>query len=820
MRFLCPICKGIVSVDNVNAGKNVACGHCQQEITVPKDNHSPGVVIGDFVIEKELARGGMGIVFLAKQISLDRMVALKVLMSKYTEDVEFIQQFVQEARAAAKLNHPNVVQAYAVGEEDGVYYFAMEFVDGKTMKQVLAENGKINELDAAKIIKDVADALDFAWTEFKIVHQDIKPDNIMLTQKGRAKLADLGLAKAGEVGIGDDDHDEVLGTPQYISPEQLLGEKTDVRSDIYSLGATFYHLITGTFPYTGSSANDLAKQHVDGVLEPPKVRDASISTEANDIIVKMMSKDITKRYQSGSELSKALSNFIDNYNKPKTTTGRASSFSLNRTATTSQSTVNAPKLEMKAPKLEMKRPSLGSTTSGSVKAPVLTTNSTKNSTSQTSDISAPMVPKMNPPTLGLKKKEEPKAEPKVDPVNAENKDANAKTDKKDATSKSGKAKPKSKEVTKKSPVGLIVGVVLLVVVGAGVWWKLDLIKSYLNKNKSGTTTTTTTTTVTNPPPKAPVIPVIIERTYIVELRNLKKFIEENPTRELDFLRSFDDFLQKYPNPQNTEERILFAEVIPTYNIIDERQRISNTRERLKQEHLRDVKNRQELAKRAADELVQQKATEVRIAEDAKRKAEQEAERQKKLAEEKAALEKQIAEYTAKVAPAVANMKKLFWDSVKDSNKKAELSDYVKTLDKMYPLRKNPDLTEVKFLEELKVFGNELVANVDETNKMYKVFVGANNKFKGLNFEYRVGDMVMIEEPFCEKHYLMAKNTKRRDVKVDLNNDVIRAKIFRIITRNDKIENLEFYYQLFFNYNSDKLAKIAPNQFWKKFFYQN
>ena len=139
MRFQCPLCSGIVAVDNSALGIKVQCGHCSGVIDVPQSRVAPGAIVADFIVQKELGRGGMGIVYLAHQISLDRPAALKVLSENYANDAQFVGNFIKEARAAAKLNHPHLVQAYAVGEDEGIFYFAMEDIDGKTMKEVLKE---------------------------------------------------------------------------------------------------------------------------------------------------------------------------------------------------------------------------------------------------------------------------------------------------------------------------------------------------------------------------------------------------------------------------------------------------------------------------------------------------------------------------------------------------------------------------------------------------------------------------------------------------------------------------------------------------------
>ena len=314
IRFQCPHCRGIVASEKWEAGAAAVCAYCSKEAVMPQDRLGAGMVIGDFLLIRKLGEGGMGIVFLAHQLSLDRPAAIKILNAEFSQQADSVQAFIREARSAAKLNHPNIVQAYAVGEDEGIFYFAMEYIEGKTMKSVLMDSGKIGYRQSAEIILQVAEALDCAWNEQKLIHHDIKPDNIMQCANGRVKLADLGLAgKQGE--DGNDDSDEVVGTPQYISPEQLTGVTTDTRSDIYSLGATFYHFVTGQFPYNGENTDEIARQHVFGTLVPPKNINPELPQALSDIIVKMMGKTPEERFQNCGELAKALKEFLNNDGK-------------------------------------------------------------------------------------------------------------------------------------------------------------------------------------------------------------------------------------------------------------------------------------------------------------------------------------------------------------------------------------------------------------------------------------------------------------------------------------------------------------------------
>ncbi len=302
MKFQCPFCRNVLEVDNSDCGIDVGCPKCGEVTIAPASLVATGVVVGnDFLILEEIGRGGMGVVYLTHQMSLDRRAALKILSKKYANNSEFVAGFIKEARAAAKLNHPHIVQAYAVGEDNGIYFFAMEHIDGETMKQVLKREGVVPLDPAITIIQQITEALDYAWKEQRLIHRDIKPDNIMITKNGRAKLADLGLARvAGE--IDDSSEDEVMGTPQYISPEHLTGSPMDCRSDIYSLGASFYHIITGHFPFTGKSATEIARKHLEEPLKSPKLLNPNVPDSYARIITKMMEKNPADRYQLPEEL--------------------------------------------------------------------------------------------------------------------------------------------------------------------------------------------------------------------------------------------------------------------------------------------------------------------------------------------------------------------------------------------------------------------------------------------------------------------------------------------------------------------------------------
>ncbi len=264
---------------------------------------TPAFRLPNFEVLGLLGRGGMASVWKARQISLDRPVAVKILSSAFATDNEDVQRFRQEARAAARLKHPGIVQVYDANFSDGVYYFVMELVDGYTMGELLRRKGRITVEDALIVAESVAVAMDYAWSHFQMVHCDLKPDNVMVDADGTLKVTDLGLCrsltlvKGGQGGGGK--ADEILGTPAYMSPEQVYGsERLDCRSDIYSLGATLYHLVTGRMLFQGLSDDEMIKCHVEG-SQAPDVR-ALVPTASGPfarLLEKMLAKDANHRHR-------------------------------------------------------------------------------------------------------------------------------------------------------------------------------------------------------------------------------------------------------------------------------------------------------------------------------------------------------------------------------------------------------------------------------------------------------------------------------------------------------------------------------------------
>ena len=259
--------------------------------------------IPGYKLIKKIGRGSMGSIYKAHQLSMDRIVAIKILSRKHARNEDFRERFLSEARAVAKLNHPNIIQGIDVGRIDNIHYFAMEYVDGPTVGELLRRGGALDEKRALNIMAQICSALNHAFLH-GILHRDIKPDNIMLTRDGTAKLCDLGLAKiqSKEEPSGTK-KGTAMGTPYYISPEQARGELlVDTRSDIYSLCATFYHMVVGQVAFHGDNAAGVIARHLTEPVTPPRQRNPLVSQAVDWIVVKGMQKAREDRYQMPHEL--------------------------------------------------------------------------------------------------------------------------------------------------------------------------------------------------------------------------------------------------------------------------------------------------------------------------------------------------------------------------------------------------------------------------------------------------------------------------------------------------------------------------------------
>ncbi|MBI4833289.1 MAG: tetratricopeptide repeat protein [Planctomycetes bacterium] len=268
---------------------------------------------GKYIIEKKLGEGGMGLVYLARDPDLNRKVALKIMTSK---GKDYEERFLREARATAKLKHPNIIQVYEVGTVDKYHYFTMEYIDGTSLEEMIAENNIPQPRRVAEIMAEVVSALEYAHRQ-GIIHRDIKPGNILLDKSGRPFLTDFGLAKElsgfeRSLTISG----TVVGTPDYMSPEQATGLKgqVDIRSDIFSMGAMFYHVLTGQAPFTGKELYKILDSIVHKDPLAPSTFVHNLSRDLETICLKCLSKDPKQRYQTAEALKEDLTRFLEGRN--------------------------------------------------------------------------------------------------------------------------------------------------------------------------------------------------------------------------------------------------------------------------------------------------------------------------------------------------------------------------------------------------------------------------------------------------------------------------------------------------------------------------
>lgn len=272
-----------------------------------------GKTLGDFQVLRRLGRGGMGQVYLAEQNSLKRKVALKILRPDLAANVRALERFKREAEAVARATHANIVQVYAFDNKDGIHFMALEFVEGRNLREFVERKGPPDAYVAISIMRQVAAALQRA-SELGIIHRDIKPENILVTRTGEVKVTDFGLSRC----FADDappisltQSGVTMGTPLYMSPEQVEGKPVDPRTDIYSFGVTAYHMLAGSPPFRGQTAFEVAVQHVQNQPAPLSDIRPDLPSELLAIVHKMMAKNPHDRFQTGREVIKALSHIRD-----------------------------------------------------------------------------------------------------------------------------------------------------------------------------------------------------------------------------------------------------------------------------------------------------------------------------------------------------------------------------------------------------------------------------------------------------------------------------------------------------------------------------
>ncbi len=291
-----------------------------------------GKEVGGYDILERIGRGGMGTVYKARQISLDRVVALKILDSELVKDDKFVDQFFTEARSAAQLNHPNVTKVFDVGEIDDIYYLSMEYIGGGSLHDLLSERNVMDPERASEIILDVARALKFAKRK-DLVHRDIKPANIMLTNEGQAKLIDLGIAKQGLKEW--EEEDVMVGTPDYMAPEQATEQSVDTRADIYALGVTFYRMVTGERPIKGDTPDDVIDNKFETDPIPASEKNKNLPSWISSLIMEMIQKQPSQRTSTPDEVIDRIERGLEG----SVGSGRSAKRMLARNVTSSRWTI-------------------------------------------------------------------------------------------------------------------------------------------------------------------------------------------------------------------------------------------------------------------------------------------------------------------------------------------------------------------------------------------------------------------------------------------------------------------------------------------------
>src|SRR3989454_3548835 len=266
---------------------------------------------GDYELLEEIARGGMGIVYRARHVSLDRIVAVKMLLFGPLASAEFVKRFRAEASAAASLQHPNIVAIHEVGVHQGQQYFAMDYVDGQSLAKLLA-NGPLVARNAASYLKTIAEAIHYAH-ERGLLHRDLKPSNVLIDASDQPRVTDFGLARRLD---GDSEltvTGQVLGSPNYMPPEQARGKRGKVsrRSDVYSLGAMLYHLLTGRPPFVGEAITDTLEQVLNAEPVSPRLLHPSLPRDLETICLKCLEKEPDKRYATAQALADELGRFLN-----------------------------------------------------------------------------------------------------------------------------------------------------------------------------------------------------------------------------------------------------------------------------------------------------------------------------------------------------------------------------------------------------------------------------------------------------------------------------------------------------------------------------
>jgi len=290
----CPACGQLVDISELAVGSEIECPSCAQHFPVTQDFHH-------YRLERMLGEGGMGVVYLARDMNLNRIVAIKVLKRELSEDRKFIGNFLREVEITASLAHPNIVQVFAFGEHEGQYYLVMEYIGEHTFDDEIMEQIQLPESKVIDIAIGVASGLNFALQRGGLIHRDIKPGNILIGSNGVPKVVDFGLAltpETAEAAAGG----EIWGTPYYVSPERLEGKVEDFRSDMYSLGVSLYHALAGKPPFDAKTAELVAAKHLSDTALPLKTYAPSVSDQTTYAITKCMARQPENRFHNYNEM--------------------------------------------------------------------------------------------------------------------------------------------------------------------------------------------------------------------------------------------------------------------------------------------------------------------------------------------------------------------------------------------------------------------------------------------------------------------------------------------------------------------------------------
>lgn len=302
---VCPSCEHVYEADDGDIGQPYVCPQCQCECFVPSARINQGDVYGDYEVAHPLGAGATSEVHLAHHRGTGQQVALKVLFVDEADAWTDTERFMREAKNAMQLDHPGIVKIYEVGRDraNGHHFLAMEYVQGETLEALLEHHGEIGELDALLVIRNVADALAYAWDKLQLIHRDVKPANIILSYEGETKLMDLGIAQSVLDICRLTDPDTVIGSPPYMSPEQCSPRNSvDFRADIYSLGATLFHLLTREYAFYGPNPVETVRMQLYTPLPDPREYTPDLHAATVELVRHMMAKSSRRRPGSWAEL--------------------------------------------------------------------------------------------------------------------------------------------------------------------------------------------------------------------------------------------------------------------------------------------------------------------------------------------------------------------------------------------------------------------------------------------------------------------------------------------------------------------------------------